>query len=521
MKGVLHMRTKINCVLGKIPVPILLIFMVIINITDGYVVSKINVTEAGITHAGFTTNLFKTLLVCYGITIVCVLIDKLFHKTYRNKILNISYTKLLSRVLSSKMSDIQSVSTGKIFDAVKDISSLTADVGLYVIWIIPTIMPFITLIKSEFNTDWRMAVISITSVMLTFIFTMLSDRLFRWNTEAKRKKANLQGITVDNFMNIKTIKYLKQGHFAMKRLDDAQKDSWSVCVNPTQVLYFRIIDVIGIAPLLINLYLSRNNLEMIALLFLSNYTLDNMRYHTLGIAETIIELKAQKDIIKNLKGDDNEELLEIDDSLTISNVMFDYGEDSVKFYIDELNFEKNSRTLVYGESGEGKSSLANLIAGGIHPTTGDVPRYNVYYIWQETESLDDTLWNNIVFDNPYHINENEVIGLFKELNMLDWFGTLKNGFRTQIGERGCRLSSGQKQRLNIIRLILEMRYDPNKIFIIDEITSNLDSVTRELAINLIDKECHSTLICISHNEGFDKICKNRILVRDHKFINVE
>ena len=135
--------------------------------------------------------------------------------------------------------------------------------------------------------------------------------------------------------------------------------------------------------------------------------------------------------------------------------------------------------------------------------------------------MDDTLWNNIVFDNSDDIREDEVIELFKSLHMIEWFSKLKDGFQTQIGERGCRLSSGQKQRLNIIRLILMMRYHPEMIFIIDEITSNLDSATRELAINLIDKECHSTLICISHNEGFDKICDKQILVKNHKFIVIK
>ena len=101
--------------------------------------------------------------------------------------------------------------------------------------------------------------------------------------------------------------------------------------------------------------------------------------------------------------------------------------------------------------------------------------------------------------------------------MIDWFSKLKDGFNTQIGERGCRLSSGQKQRLNIIRLVLTMKYHPEMIFIIDEITSNLDSVTRKLAIDLIDKMCNSTVRSISHNDGFDKICEHHVLVKDHKF----
>lgn len=503
--------------LNKIPNILLLGLLLISSIVSGLVVSKINLTEASVTK-GFTPELFVTLIICYSIIIICNLFDKLFHGVYKNNVLYKEYNRYLSRVLNSKMSDIQSVSTGKIFDAVKDIASLTADLRLRFVWLIPTVFPFLTLIYKEIKTDWRMAVISISSIVLGFVLTMISDRLFHWNTEGKKKKANLQGVTVDNFMNIKTIKYLGKGIFAKRRHKEAHDDASVYMINPPKIMYYRLIDIVCIAPLLINLFLCRNDINMIAFLLLSNYTLDNMRGHILEIADMITELNAQKNVIDCLKGDDDIKLPTLSSTLKISNVMFDYGEDSEKFYIDNLEFPSNSRTLVYGESGEGKSSLANLIAGGIHPTTGHIDRYKTYYIWQETESLDDTLWNNIVFDNSDDIREDEVIELFKSLHMIEWFSKLKDGFQTQIGERGCRLSSGQKQRLNIIRLILTMRYHPEMIFIIDEITSNLDSATRELAINLINKECHSTLVCISHNEGFDKICDREILVKDHKFI---
>ena len=130
------------------------------------------------------------------------------------------------------------------------------------------------------------------------------------------------------------------------------------------------------------------------------------------------------------------------------------------------------------------------------------------------------MWNNIVFSNDDKIDQIEILDLFKKLSMTSWFCTLKNGFDTQIGERGCKLSSGQKQRINIIRMLLAMKYHPDKLFIMDEITSNLDKDTRELAVDLFReafKNENMTVICISHNEGFDKICDRKILVKDHKF----
>ena len=61
----------------------------------------------------------------------------------------------------------------------------------------------------------------------------------------------------------------------------------------------------------------------------------------------------------------------------------------------------------------------------------------------------------------YNVSEDEIKAYFKKLNLYDWFIGLKDGFDTQIGERGCKLSSGQKQRINIIRAIIEMKNNPH------------------------------------------------------------
>ena len=101
---------------------------------------------------------------------------------------------------------------------------------------------------------------------------------------------------------------------------------------------------------------------------------------------------------------------------------------------------------------------------------------------------------------------------------MKWYKTLDEGLDTIVGEKGNKLSSGLKQSINLIRAIVEMRRRPNKLYILDEITSNMDDDSRHRAIDLIDRECHSTLVVISHNEGFDKITNHHIFVKDHKII---
>jgi len=509
---------KINNLIAAIPMSMTVGILIILGFISGSMTAKINLLESEIVK-GFTKNLLMTMAIVALVIVTIDLFLKVMNKSLRNRLINKVYLDKLDLVSNSKMSDINKITSGKIFGLTQEIASLKA--GLYgdIIWMACAIPPFMTLMYKETLYDVRMVLISLSSLVVTTTMVLISDKLFGWSTEGQKKKSHLSGVTADNFGNIRTIKSLKQTMFGRKRLVVAQQDLLPYAVNIPHITYFRIMDILCMLPLFLNIIIARNDIEMMAFIIISDYTMMQIRGFVSDICEIIVEIKGCENNLKDLDGSDTVVPPTLVDTLVLDNVIFDYGNEDEKFVIEHIEFPYKSRTLIHGSSGSGKSSLANLISGGIKPTTGNVPSYNCYYIWQETESLADTLWNNIVFDNEHNIPENEIIELFKELNMFEWFCKLDKGFDTFIGEKGCRLSSGQKQRLNIIRLVLTMRYRPDYLFIIDEITSNLDDHTRELAIKLIDRECKSTLICISHNEGFDKICNHSIEVTlDHRFI---
>lgn len=493
--------------------------MVASNAIHGIMTTLINKNEAAIVHH-FTNKIFITLLIGYLMVIFLNFVDKFIYGAFKTREINNQHIKILERVTGSKMSDIQNIASGKIFDAAKDIAATMTMMKVSMATMLYSTIPFVFLIMKEIKSAPAAAVVSLTSIPLSVGLILALEKKLKFTEEQKKKKSVMQGITADNFVNIRTIKYLGISKYAVSRLKNAQDDAWELSINPKQVYFFRLIDAICIAPLLINAYICRNNLELLALIIVSNSVIDYFRGVLIDIGSFIVDLKASYSIIENLKNDDDENRVKLNDDIVLEDVFFDYGKDTIKFNIPYLRIKKGSKTMVVGESGEGKSSLANLLAGGIKPTTGIVPAYDTFYIWQETESLDDTLWNNIVFDNPYGLSESDVLRYFDKLNLTDWFMELKDGFNTNIGEHGCKLSSGQKQRVNIIRAVIEMRHNPDRLFILDEITSNLDDITREAAIKLFeDAMCEDmTVIFITHNDGFDAICDNKIVVKDHRFI---
>lgn len=506
--------------LKDVSMTLLVVLMVGLNIAHGLVATMVNKSEAAVVH-GFTTDIFITIVIGYA-TIVCLnWADKFIYGAFKTRSINDQHIKILKRVTGSKMSDINGIASGKIFDTVKDIAVIATTLKVSVTQLLYATIPFAFLIAKEFTAYPLAATISLISIPLSVGLILVVERKLRFTEEEKKKKSVMQGVCADNFVNIRTIKYLGISNYAVSRLKKAQDDAWVVSINPKKIYFFRLIEIICIAPLLINVYICRNDIELLALMVVSNYTIDNFRSSLIDIGDSIISLKASYSIIESLKNDDDEDRIKLKKDIVLEDIFFDYGKDTIKFNIPYLRIRKGSKTMVVGESGEGKSSLANLLAGGIKPTTGNVPAYDTFYIWQETESLDDTLWNNIVFDNPYGLSESDVLRYFDKLNLTDWFMELKEGFNTNIGEHGCKLSSGQKQRVNIIRALIEMDHNPDRLFILDEITSNLDDTTREAAIKLFEDVMwdESTVIFITHNEGFDAICDNKIVVKDHRFIS--
>ncbi len=160
-----------------------------------------------------------------------------------------------------------------------------------------------------------------------------------------------------------------------------------------------------------------------------------------------------------------------------------------------------------GESGSGKSTIIKLIMGLIKYDQGNILideqelskinlglfYDNVTYVSQEAPIFDGTLRENLVFDKD--VDDEKIVNVLKLVCLDKFYEKLENGLDTELGEKGIRMSGGERQRVALARLF----FDDSKIIILDEATSAMDNITEKAVMENILKELKAkTLIVIAH-----------------------
>lgn len=199
-----------------------------------------------------------------------------------------------------------------------------------------------------------------------------------------------------------------------------------------------------------------------------------------------------------------EGLLEV----TLDNVDFHYQDRDTVLSKFSITLPAGKVTALVGHTGAGKSTIANLIQRYYDPTGGKVTfnqvdirklalndlRGNIGFVAQEPFLFDGSVLDNILLARP-EATEREVVEVLRAACALDFVQRLPNGIRTQIGERGIRLSQGEKQRLTIARMIL--RNPP--LVILDEATASVDTHTEAIIQEAIDRlVAQRTTLIIAH-----------------------
>ena len=196
--------------------------------------------------------------------------------------------------------------------------------------------------------------------------------------------------------------------------------------------------------------------------------------------------------------------------IEFKNVTYSYDATKEVLHDIDLKLEKGRKLALVGPSGGGKTTLCHLLPnfyklgedGGqilidgqdIRGLTLESVRRNIGIVQQDVFLFVGTIRDNILYGRP-DATEEEMYEAARRANIHDYIMTLKNGYDTEIGERGVKLSGGQKQRLSIARVFLK---DP-AILILDEATSALDNTTEVLIQQALDELCKGrTTLVVAH-----------------------
>ncbi len=393
----------------------------------------------------------------------------------------------------------------------RDIERGTRAVGSLISYTIYSILPTlveITLVLSILISRYAASFALIALVTLT-IYVTFTILVTNWRTKIRRTANELDSAAniraIDSLINYETVKYFNNEGWEARRYDE-QLQKWEVAQIRTQVslsylnLGQSIIIALGVTAMMwraatgvVEGSMTVGDIVLVNAFLIQLY----MPLNHLGILYR--EIRQSLTDIERLFGllIQNREVRDAPDartlekgpcSVTFAGVGFSY--DPKRRILDDVSFTipAGHSVAVVGHSGSGKSTLARLLYrfydvsdGGISINGGDIRsltqaslRAAIGIVPQDTVLFNDTLFYNIQYGRP-EASPEEVIAAARAAHLHEFIARLPDGYETQVGERGLKLSGGEKQRVAIARALLK---NP-PILIFDEATSALDSKTEQ------------------------------------------
>ena len=385
------------------------------------------------------------------------------------------------------------------------------------IFLVAGILAFIYGLKYAFVT----LITIILYVIVTFTVT-------QWRLQFRRRMNAADNAVstklIDSLLNFETVKYFNNEEHEYRRLFESL-DQYEIesIKNQYSLSYLNIFQTVVIMTgITIMLSMSAfdiraGNITIGGFVVINAYMLQ--LYQPLNFFGTVYrEIRQSLTDMENLftlweekpnLSDGAEKLLEIEEaSIRFENVSFDY--DARRTIIKDISFEvpNGKKVALVGPTGAGKSTISRLLFRFYDSKQVDVYinnhnikdisqqslRNHIGVVLQALVLFNDTIYYNIFYGNP-NANEEEIYNADQSADIHNFIINLPEGYQTIVGERGLKLSGGEKQRVAIARAILK---NPSILFF-DEATSALDSTTeKEIQKNLQAISKNRTTLVIAH-----------------------
>jgi ATP-binding cassette subfamily B protein len=409
--------------------------------------------------------------------------------------------------------------------------------------ILPTLLEIgmvATILLIKYDPIFCIATLATLVVYIAFTLIITEWRMiFRRTMNEMDSKANTKAI--DSLLNYETVKYFNNEDYEARRYDDTLA-SWEKAAvrNQTSLSVLNIGQGVVVAMGVTALMLLASNgvlkgtmtvgdlvmvnaflLQLYMPLHFLGFVYREIR-HSLADMERMFTLLEQKPEVPDRPN--APDLVVTRGAIRFEKVSFGY--DTRRQILNEIDFEvpAGHKVAVVGASGAGKSTLSRLlfrfydVTGGritidgqdIRDVTQKSVRRNIGIVPQDTVLFNDSIYYNIAYGRPDAAHE-EVLQAAKAAHIHQFIESLPDKYQSLVGERGLKLSGGEKQRVAIARTLLK---NP-RILVFDEATSALDSKTEKaIQAELEEIATNHTTLVIAHRLS-TIMDADQILVMDH------
>lgn len=433
-------------------------------------------------------------------------------------------------------------SSGRI---VSRITSDTQEYGQVVLLITDLISQFLQaliLVIVLIGIDWQLSLYLFGILPFILLVALSFRRLARKVTRrGMRAMANVNAVIKETVSGITVAKNFRQEESIYKEFDEANKQSYQVNIQRGFVLalVFPVLNALGGVATAILVYVgglsTAQGMVTIGAWYLFIQSLDKFFFPMLNLsafwAQVQSGLSASERVFALIDAESAVEQIgsrpipQLTGEIQFQEVNFSYIKGDQVLEKFNLHINAGETIALVGHTGAGKSSLARLIArfyefqagrilvDGHDIRTFDLSQYRrrLGIVSQVPFLFSGSVIENICYACASNVSTPEVEQIAHQIGNGEWLDTLPQGLDTQVGERGSRLSMGQRQLVSLMRVLVQKP----SIFILDEATANIDPFTEwqiQQALNMI--LANTTSILIAHRLSTVKAA-DRIIVLDH------
>lgn len=393
--------------------------------------------------------------------------------------------------------------------------------------VLPTLLELILIASiMTWYLDFRFALVTFVTVFSYIFFTMkVTEWRLKYRRSMNRKDEQANTKAIDSLLNYETVKYFGNEDYEKECFDRSLQGYESSAVKNQRSLAAlncgqNVVVSLGTVILLYMAWteVQKGNLSVGGFVMVNTYMLQLfMPLNFLGFVyrqmkQSFVDMDKMFSIAKifpDVKDRPQAKILpETVQGISFQNVEFGYSTDRQIIKNISLTIRAGETVAVVGESGSGKSTLVRLMFRFYDVTSGQILingddlrdwtqkslRAGIGIVPQDTVLFNDTIRYNILYGN-LKASEEELMDAARQAQLLDFINSLPSGWDTKVGERGLKVSGGEKQRIAIARAILK---NP-PVLILDEATSSLDTRTEKEISKALDAVTKNrTTMIIAH-----------------------